>query len=148
MPPRPFWSWHFLVKNNVDQSLFFIVCIGNCTCYWMIYEFFNLVYWFHSIHPYIPHAVFTLGLITHFMDYIHMWHEYNPWADDVLPAIFRSIGQSLGHTGSNFCGRGIPVDHWSTISSLIINIAYNLIYCLPLRNHTLYINWIFPVYWF
>ena len=31
--------------------------------------------------------------IAYFMDYIHMWHEYNPWGNDVSLAISRSIGQ-------------------------------------------------------
>ena len=39
------------------------------------------------------HAMPTLWLVAYFMDHIHMWHKYNPWEDDVLHTITRSIGQ-------------------------------------------------------
>ena len=32
-------------------------------------------------------------LFAYFMDYIHMWHKYNSWRDDVSHVISRSIGQ-------------------------------------------------------
>ena len=32
---------------------------------------------------------------AYFMDHIHMWHKYNPWGDEVLRTISRSIGQRL-----------------------------------------------------
>ena len=37
-----------------------------------------------SICPSLPHAVSALLLVAYFMDYIYMWHKYNPWGDDVL----------------------------------------------------------------
>ena len=41
--------------------------------------------------------------IANFMDYIHMWHKYHPWGDDVSRIISWSIGQGQDHIRhSNF----------------------------------------------
>ena len=52
-----------------------------------------------------------------FVDCIHMWHEWNPWEDDVLCTISRSIGQkSRSHRSFKLKRPGKRVvDHWSTI---------------------------------
>ena len=56
-----------------------------------------------SVCPSIPHIVSTLWLVAYLMDYIHMWHKYNPWADDVSSTISRLIGQwSRSHGNSNW----------------------------------------------
>ena len=65
----------------------------------------------------IPYTVSALWLVAYFMDYIHIWHKYRPWVDDVLHTISRSVGQSQGHTGhSNFFGWGevYPIDHYTS----------------------------------
>ena len=50
-----------------------------------------------------------------------MWHKYNPWRDDVLCTISKSIGQKVKVTRYVWIfavwAVGILVDHWSTISS-------------------------------
>ena len=48
--------------------------------------------------------------IAYFMDYIHMWHKYNPWGDNVPCTISRSTGQkSRSHRSFAFLqsGRGV-----------------------------------------
>ena len=62
--------------------------------------------------------------VAYFMDYIHMWHRYNPRGDDQSRTyLSRSIGQISRrqcHTGlSNVCDRaggGLLVVHRSTVS--------------------------------
>ena len=47
--------------------------------------------------------------VAYFMDDIHMWHEYNPWRDDVSRTIPRLIGQwSMSHNVFTYLqsGRG------------------------------------------
>ena len=49
--------------------------------------------------------------VAYFMDDIHIWHEYNPWRDDVPRTIPRLIGQrSMSHIVFTFLesGRGYP----------------------------------------
>ena len=53
-----------------------------------------------SVHRSVPHAVSALWLVAYFMDYIHMWHKYNPWGDDVSRTFSRSIGQRSRSRGS------------------------------------------------
>ena len=66
-----------------------------------------------SIHP-----AYHVCYVAHFIDYIHLWHKYNPWGDDMLHTISRSVGQmSRSHFIRIFAvGAGcILVDHRFTI---------------------------------
>ena len=38
-------------------------------------------------------------LAAYFMDYIHTWHKYNPWGDNVSCSIPGPEVESQGHTG-------------------------------------------------
>ena len=45
--------------------------------------------------------------VAYFMDYIHMWHKYNPWGDDVSRTISRSIDQrSRSHRSFKYLQSG------------------------------------------
>ena len=53
-----------------------------------------------SVCPSVPYAVSALWLFAYFVEYIHMWHKYNPWGDDVSCTNSRSIGQRSRSHGS------------------------------------------------
>ena len=51
-----------------------------------------------SIHH--AYCLLSVWLVAYFMDYIPMWHKYNPWGDNVLCTISRSIGERSRSHGS------------------------------------------------
>ena len=85
-----------------------------------------------SFSPSFPHAVSALWHIAYFMDYIHMWHQYKPWGDDVLQTIFWSTCQRSRSQGS-FELLWL-VDHRSTSSSLRM---YIISHCLRQGHETM-----------
>ena len=71
----------------------------------------------------VPRAMSALWLIACLMDYIHMW-QYNPWGDDVLHTISRSIGQRSRSltVRSNFCSWVVITDLKFLFVLILINI--------------------------
>ena len=75
----------------------------------------------HLVMTALQHMQFRF--VADLVDYIHKWHKYNPWGDDVPYTISRSIGQKamLLNATRVFCVlviglECILIDHRSKIS--------------------------------
>ena len=69
---RPEWVNSLLFwKGNCDYTMKF--CWGGGGDGGGIFVSLRL-----SVRPSVLHAMSALWLVAYFMDYIHMWHKYNP----------------------------------------------------------------------